>query len=62
VLATPVVRKLAKDLGVELGEVPGSGPGGRITEEDVRRAAEPKEPKEPAGIPAESTTEERIPL
>jgi pyruvate dehydrogenase E2 component (dihydrolipoamide acetyltransferase) len=59
VLATPVVRKLAKDLGVELGEVPGSGTGGRITEEDVRRAAGPKEP---AGIPAESTSEERIPF
>ena len=59
VLATPVVRKLAKDLGVELGAVPGSGPGGRITEEDVRRAAGPKAP---AGIPAESTSEERIPF
>src|SRR5659263_469659 len=52
VLATPVVRKLAKDLGLELGAVRGSGPGGRITEEDVREAAEPKAP---AGIPAEST-------
>ncbi|MDO8737726.1 biotin/lipoyl-containing protein, partial [Candidatus Deferrimicrobium sp.] len=51
VLATPVVRKMAKDLGVELGAVPGSGPGGRITEEDVRRAAGPKVP---AGAPAES--------
>ena len=59
VLATPVVRKLAKDLGVELAAVPGSGPGGRITEEDVRRAAGPKAP---AGIPAESTSEERIPF
>jgi pyruvate dehydrogenase E2 component (dihydrolipoamide acetyltransferase) len=59
VLATPVVRKLAKDLGVELGEVPGSGPGGRITEEDLRRAAGPKGP---TGIPAESTSEERIPF
>lgn len=59
VLATPVVRKLAKDLGVELGEVPGSGPDGRITEEDVRRAAGPKVP---AGSPAESTSEERIPF
>jgi pyruvate dehydrogenase E2 component (dihydrolipoamide acetyltransferase) len=59
VLATPVVRKLAKDLRVELGEVPGSGTGGRITEEDVRRAAGPKAP---AGIPAESTSEERIPF
>jgi pyruvate dehydrogenase E2 component (dihydrolipoamide acetyltransferase) len=59
VLATPVVRKLAKDLGVELEEVPGSGPGGRVTEEDVRRAAGPKAP---AGIPAESASEERIPF
>jgi pyruvate dehydrogenase E2 component (dihydrolipoamide acetyltransferase) len=59
VLATPVVRKLAKDLGVELGKVPGSGPGGRITEEDVRRAAAPKAPK---GTPAESPAEERIPF
>ncbi|MHB1012659.1 MAG: biotin/lipoyl-containing protein, partial [Desulfobacteria bacterium] len=48
VLATPVVRKLAKDLGVALGAVPGSGPGGRILEEDVRRAAGPRAP---AGIP-----------
>ncbi|MHB1025378.1 MAG: dihydrolipoamide acetyltransferase family protein [Desulfobacteria bacterium] len=59
VLATPVVRKLAKDLGVELGAVSGSGPGGRITEEDVRRAAGPKTP---AGAPAESASEERIPF
>jgi pyruvate dehydrogenase E2 component (dihydrolipoamide acetyltransferase) len=59
VLATPVVRKLAKDLGLELGGVRGSGPGGRITEEDVRRAAGPKVP---GGIPAESTSEERIPF
>jgi len=38
-LATPVVRKLAKDLGVELADVPGTGPAGRVTEDDVRRAA-----------------------
>jgi pyruvate dehydrogenase E2 component (dihydrolipoamide acetyltransferase) len=59
VLATPVVRKAAKDLGVELGAVPGTGPGGRITEEDVRRAAGPKAPAE---VPAESAAEERVPL
>ena len=59
VLATPVVRKVAKDLGIELGTIPGSGPGGRVTEEDVRRAAGPKVP---VGIPAESTSEERIPF
>jgi pyruvate dehydrogenase E2 component (dihydrolipoamide acetyltransferase) len=59
VLATPVVRKLAKDLGVELGEVPGTGPGGRITEEGVRRAAVPKGS---AVGTAESASEERIPF
>jgi len=59
VLVTPVVRKLAKDLGVALGAIRGSGPGGRITGEDVRRAAGPNVP---AGTPAESASEERIPL
>lgn len=37
--ALPAVRKLAKDLGIELGDVTGSGPGGRITIEDVEAAA-----------------------
>ncbi|MEM2236752.1 MAG: dihydrolipoamide acetyltransferase family protein [Candidatus Caldarchaeum sp.] len=39
VIATPAVKKLAKELGVDLSRVQGTGPGGRITEEDVRRAA-----------------------
>jgi len=47
VLATPAVRKLAKDLGVEISTVRGSGPGGRITEEDVRSSTKPKEPSRP---------------
>jgi pyruvate dehydrogenase E2 component (dihydrolipoyllysine-residue acetyltransferase) len=37
--ALPLVRKLAKDLGVDLATVTGSGPGGRITRGDVERAA-----------------------
>jgi pyruvate dehydrogenase E2 component (dihydrolipoamide acetyltransferase) len=40
VLATPAVRKLAGELGLDLASVPATGPGGRITEEDVRRAKE----------------------
>ena len=36
---SPVARKLAAELGVELARVTGSGPGGRITREDVERAA-----------------------
>ena len=39
VQATPVVRRIAQELGVELAKVSGTGPGGRITEEDVRGAA-----------------------
>ena len=41
--ATPLVRRLAQELGVDLGSVAGSGPQGRITEEDVRGAAAPQE-------------------
>jgi pyruvate dehydrogenase E2 component (dihydrolipoamide acetyltransferase) len=37
VQATPLVRRIAAELGVELGALAGTGPGGRITEEDVRR-------------------------
>jgi pyruvate dehydrogenase E2 component (dihydrolipoamide acetyltransferase) len=39
-LATPRTRALARELEVELAQVQGSGPGGRITDDDVRRAAE----------------------
>jgi pyruvate dehydrogenase E2 component (dihydrolipoamide acetyltransferase) len=39
VAATPAVRKLAKELGVELDTVHGTGPEGRISREDVELAA-----------------------
>jgi pyruvate dehydrogenase E2 component (dihydrolipoyllysine-residue acetyltransferase) len=38
VRATPLIRRMAQELGVELETVEGTGPQGRITEEDVRRA------------------------
>ena len=38
-LALPFVRRLADEMGVDLSTVPGSGPMGRITEQDVRSAA-----------------------
>ncbi len=43
VRATPLVRRLAQELGVDLDTVVGSGPQGRITEQDVRGGAAPKE-------------------
>ena len=39
ILAKPPVRKLAKDLGISLAELAGSGPDGSITRDDVQRAA-----------------------
>ena len=40
VKASPVARRMAKDLGVELAQLEGSGPGGRIVKADVEAAAE----------------------
>jgi pyruvate dehydrogenase E2 component (dihydrolipoamide acetyltransferase) len=37
--ATPLVRKIAQELGVDVDALTGTGPQGRITEEDVRAAA-----------------------
>jgi len=52
VLATPAVRRLAKEMGVDLSAIKGTGPGGRLIEEDVKgasRAAEkPPVPKKVA--------------
>ena len=47
VRATPLVRRLAEELGVDLSAVAGTGPQGRITEQDVRGAgAAPPAPKD----------------
>lgn len=54
--ASPSTRRLARELGVDLRTVSGSGPGGRITAEDVRRAAErPEAPAPPREAPPVST-------
>jgi pyruvate dehydrogenase E2 component (dihydrolipoamide acetyltransferase) len=39
VQATPLVRRIAQELGVDLAEVTATGPGGRVTEDDVRLTA-----------------------
>src|SRR5690242_1530325 len=39
VQATPLVRRLAQELGVDLDSMTGTGPQGRITEDDVRNAS-----------------------
>jgi pyruvate dehydrogenase E2 component (dihydrolipoamide acetyltransferase) len=74
VLATPRTRKLAQELGVNLAAVRGTGPSGRITDEDVWAASRdrtavprvaPAAPAAPAPGPAPAPPppgEERIPI
>src|SRR4029453_7623779 len=54
VLAKPPVRKLAKDLDVDLGSLIGSGPGGGVTRDGVTAASKRAEPAEQiATLPVE---------
>jgi len=48
VLATPVARKLAKDLGVDITKVKGTGPMGRVMKEDIIRESQAKQETIPA--------------
>lgn len=57
VLATPAVRKLARSVGVNLAEVEGTGPGGRISVDDVERHALAKDASKKAAREADSDYE-----
>jgi 2-oxoisovalerate dehydrogenase E2 component (dihydrolipoyl transacylase) len=68
-LAKPPVRKLARDLGVDLATVTPSGPGGVVTREDVEGAASGTSvaaatgrPSTPAYQPFDESRERRIPV
>jgi pyruvate dehydrogenase E2 component (dihydrolipoamide acetyltransferase) len=58
VFAPPSARKLARELGVDIGEVEGTGPGGRVSDADVRAHADAQESAEAASAEAADTTEE----
>ncbi len=66
VIATPATRRLARELGVEIAAVRGSGPQGRVTEDDLRRAAAGQSPRtgvvEQAPAAPRSDQEEVVPL
>jgi 2-oxoglutarate dehydrogenase E2 component (dihydrolipoamide succinyltransferase) len=61
---TPIVRKLASDLGVNLANVRGTGVGGRIRKEDVEAAGKPavSSPAAPAQVVASSLRGTREPM
>lgn len=60
VLAVPAARKLARELGVDLAQVAGSGPHGRIRVEDIRAFGQAVPVAQAPGGDAER--EERLPL
>jgi 2-oxoisovalerate dehydrogenase E2 component (dihydrolipoyl transacylase) len=64
VLAKPPVRKLAKDLGVDLTTITGTGPQGSITREDIHQAAAApaRVAPAPAAVRTTGEREERIPI
>ncbi|HSN90015.1 MAG TPA: dihydrolipoamide acetyltransferase family protein [Anaeromyxobacteraceae bacterium] len=69
-LAAPAVRALAREMGVDLQAVRGTGPGGRVTRDDLAAfrkggngAVAPQTPAAPAAArPSDPPVEERIPL
>lgn len=62
VLATPATRQLARNLGIDLCTVGGTGPNGRITKEDVRAVVERKSAPAPvAAAPAPTPVAAALP-
>jgi len=53
---TPIVRKMASELGVNLSNVKGTGVGGRIRKEDILAAAKPAAPAVSSASPSVSAT------
>ena len=54
VKASPLARRLAREQGIDLHDVTGTGPGGRIVKDDVQRAASSPRPDPPAAAPPAS--------
>jgi len=59
VLATPATRKLARERDVDITQVRGTGPRGRVTKEDVESFAERGAEAAPAAAPSAETPEDR---
>jgi pyruvate dehydrogenase E2 component (dihydrolipoamide acetyltransferase) len=61
VKASPVAKRMARDMGVELGQLKGSGPGGRIVKADVEAAAKGGAATAEAEAPAKEAEPEEAP-
>ena len=65
-LATPVARKMAKDLGIDINTIEGTGPNGRVMKEDIKNASDSDKAPKPEEKKSQATSSEenveRIPL
>ena len=61
IMASPRAKKLAADLGVDLAKITGTGPAGKITEQDVQKASS-AQPAVPAAPAAEAKPGQTIPV
>jgi pyruvate dehydrogenase E2 component (dihydrolipoamide acetyltransferase) len=60
VMASPRAKKLADELGVDITRVKGTGPGGKITEQDVQNAAQAKPSAAAKTAPAAPASEAKL--
>jgi len=51
IFSSPLARRLAKDAGIDIGRIAGSGPHGRVIARDIAAAKEGKGLRAPAGVP-----------
>jgi 2-oxoglutarate dehydrogenase E2 component (dihydrolipoamide succinyltransferase) len=49
--ATPVAKRMAAEKGVDIAEIPGAGPGGRVTKRDVESYVQERETAKPVAAP-----------
>jgi pyruvate dehydrogenase E2 component (dihydrolipoamide acetyltransferase) len=60
VKASPLARRIARERGIDLAAIVGTGPEGRVVAEDVERAAASPQPLAPVAAPAQVTGEVEI--
>ncbi|MCC6188667.1 MAG: 2-oxo acid dehydrogenase subunit E2 [Anaerolineales bacterium] len=63
--ASPIARKMASEAGVDIQQIPGTGPGGRITKKDVEQYLSRPQPAAPVATPAVPTVssqDQEVPL
>lgn len=58
-LATPVARAMAKELGIDINQVQGTGPAGRVTKKDIQ-SYRPSAQKQPSAMQSHKAGSERI--